>query len=587
MKKLQMALAAVISAVVTFNASADYTVEGTTGDNAATITINGTPYTWYKFVLTDSIEKEGQTSVYINEVGLYDKEGNRRNKELRYAEPGSQATLSPGFACWDSVLVNQNQEYLPRVFDDDSSTYDKDFARTGKSAPKYSDDNTWYAIIMRLPEDSAPVASFDVLPYDENRFGNRRFLTGYQLLGSSDGDKWDLLSDQKDKTPNNGNWASSNQPFVSGATHMGFPIAGYESGEFVLSGEAGTVGEIKDIDVLYKHFSMRKTGAGTWTLSGKQKFSGELKVESGTLVLQPVPSYTWYKFVLTDSIESTGQTSVYINEVGLYDKDGKRQNKGLEYAAPGSQATLLPGSACWDSALVDQNPASLPQVFDDDSSTFNNFARTSKPAPKYADDNTWYAIVMRLPEGTAPVTSFDVLPYDENKFGNRRFLTGYRLMGSLDGSKWDLLSDQKDRTPDNGNWASSNQPFEAGVAHTGFSVSAYTADYDISEFLSDVKAISVASGARLETASPLVLDRLTLSSSNGTYAGFTFAEEGVIEIDSSTPKNCVVNFEGCDAVANLAKWQVKANGVLKKNWWVEVVPGGLRVCCKGLFLVVR
>lgn len=605
MKGTIAAITSILMMTVASKASAEYQVNTGVGDGEASLdVIPGRSFSYFKFTIKQAAEGGTQTGVQIDELGLFAPNGTRVSGGLQKAD--SLQGLQPGFVAWDQdgiVTPAAGDRDLDKAYDGlvglDDTTYSYLFCtKRNSDKPTYEMPDTWFSLTMRLPDSVLPVGSYDIVPYDDKKWGNRRALTGYSISGSVDGEAFYELDDRKDLTCNNQHWQSNDEPFDAISAHQGFPIAGYEDGDFVLSGEAGSVGELKDVDGAYRRFSVTKNGLGTWILSGRQRFSGKLTVNAGIVRLDPRPLYSWFKFFVTQAKESGSNIQVWIEEVCLFDRMGNRLNVGLSVTDPGSQRTLEMGQVCWDDVTtsthanrdLDKAFNEIVGVDDDDSSSYSYVSsyRQDKKVPSYDKPETWYAFTMRVPSSAEAVDSYDVVPWIENQWKTLRALTGYRLMGSADGVNYTLLDDQKDLECENWKWQLTNKvDYVAGASHIGKKIPAYNSTVDVSAFLSDVQSITVAEGSRLETSSPLELNRLTLSSSNGTYAGFLFAETGIIEIDSSSPMNCAVSFENCEGIENLANWQVKANGVIKEKWWVEIVPGGLRICCKGFTIIIR
>ena len=82
-----------------------------------------------------------------------------------------------------------------------------------------------------------------------------------------------------------------------------------------------------------------KTGAGTQALIGTNAYTGATIVQQGTLQIQSLVPFRWFRFTLMKNRSNLDVTQ--LSELALYDVDGQRQNVGL--VAGASVAELLPG----------------------------------------------------------------------------------------------------------------------------------------------------------------------------------------------------------------------------------------------------
>ena len=214
--------------------------------------------------------------ITIGEIALYDKDGVRRNVGL--TQPFDPATfpywgawytrdyreMSAGQAEWDtragyffngSLMGAQNESdtskyyrTFPRrldvLFEGDATTdgwfY---FAYPGNSLPgtgntivnqqrqpKLDNPDSWISLVMRLPDDSPEIRSYD-LSSGAAAYINRWPLK-FSLEGSADGLNWTMLDDRTNydaTSMTNGHahcWYSDMQPVGSSETRTGFAIAG-------------------------------------------------------------------------------------------------------------------------------------------------------------------------------------------------------------------------------------------------------------------------------------------------------------------------------------------------------------------------
>jgi len=592
MKQLLTGLSAVLTAAMAFDASA-YSLRGTNDTTVAFEDQPGRPFMWHRFTIRQVLGKGTQTGVNVDELGLFDASGERQNVGLTVKNSGAQSSLAGGDMCWDSMDYQStaSDRGLEKMVDDDSATCTYAWGKGG--LPQLGKESSWLSLTMRLASGKNPVTSYDAIPvYDAS---NGRTLRGYSLKGSADGQTWFLLDEQQDRpysTDATFKWQSDSSIFEAGASHQGYPVASHESGTYVLSGD-GTSGLLKDVDNgRYCRLSVVKNGSGVWTLGGRQTFTGDLLVNAGTLKLEPFRNtYKWFKLVIKQS-SATGDNCVGVGELGLFDRNGERQNGGMIKVAAGTNVNLQPGCACLNWTWPVASGRDLDKAFDDVAGDIGNcllLMPTSRVDPN--NSGTWITILMRLAPDANPIASYDVLSIG---FGGARGIRGYELWGgtSIDSTNWntgwDLLDSESDRKCDETKWQSNNEDFAAGAAHKGYPISSSPKSAEVHDFLDSAASIRVATGACLEALSPMTLDHLTPSlAGNGTYAGFSFAEEGVVDVDETVPHAYAITFEDCTGLSNLTNWQVRANGVIKKNWWVEASGNRLTVCSKGLVVLVR
>lgn len=595
MKRILPVFAVALSAAVPCSVHGAYSLRGTNDTAAVFEDQPGRPFSWYRFTIKQVLGKGVQVGVNVTELGLFDANGTRQNVGLAVKDPGTQFSLGQGEMCCDSAAYRfaaSSDRGLEKMADDNSMTWMYVY---GSLLPELGKESSWLSFTMRLAAGKNPITSYDAVPlYDA---ANGRTLQGYSLMGSADGQAWFPIDEQHDRpytTDGTYKWQSDSSTFETGALHQGYPVASHESGTYVLSGD-GTSGVLEDVDNgRYCRLSIVKNGEGVWTLGGRQTFTGDLIVNAGTLKLEPFRKpYTWFKLVINQASKLGTDNGVSVGEIGLFDKNGNRQNCGMSISPAGRNANLEPGCACLNWSWPTANARGLDKAYDEVAGDIGN-CLLLQPS-KHVDPDaagTWITIVMRLASGTNPIASYDVLSIGWN--GGARGIMGYELWGStsIDSSNWatgwDLLDSESNRKCDVTKWQSNQDDFVAGAAHTGYSIDSCPTDAEICDFLDSAASICIAPGARLETLSPMPLNRLTLDESgNGTYAGFDFAETGVVEVADKKPRNYAIGFENCTNLDNLKKWQVKANGEIVKGRWVELAPNGLNVCANGLAIVVE
>ena len=211
--------------------------------------------------------------------------------------------------------------------------------------------------------------------------------------------------------------------------------------------------------------NLAKTGSGTWTLGGDLTFSGKVDVRQGTLTVDvakpyvwPTNTFTWFRLSLAQiGADSKPSSSMTVRQIGLYDKDGVRQNAGLTQPVETTvgwqvvQAqTLEPGQVWFDNSVAGRQvhlgyAAGLAASFREADGYNGDYGKTalqiknragSTLTPTGSDPATWIPIVMRLPEGSNPITHFDIQGFSDTIDS---YPTRFKLEGSSDGRSWHVL----------------------------------------------------------------------------------------------------------------------------------------------------
>ena len=155
-------------------------------------------YTWFRFVARGSY-KPDWTYCQLQEIGLYDKDGNRLNSGLTWSGFEHQ-TLRPGEVAMPRrhSTIRFYNSTPDRMFDGkcggDGTVFN--FVYGASSNPiRPTDPTSWVPIVMRLPVASVEeVASYDVCQYRNMGKLGVRDISEWTLQGSCDGMNWDTLS---------------------------------------------------------------------------------------------------------------------------------------------------------------------------------------------------------------------------------------------------------------------------------------------------------------------------------------------------------------------------------------------------------
>jgi hypothetical protein len=112
----------------------------------------------------------------------------------------------------------------------------------------------------------------------------------------------------------------------------------------------------------------------------------------------------------------------------------------------------------------------------------------------------------------------------------------------------------------------------------------------------DNATVSVAKGATLETSDSIAISKLRLdgsSAGNGTISGFSFAEDGDLEVVNLNADDRVeidVDISNVEGKSNLSKWGLTATAadgsrLLRKA--IMSSAGKLSICANGLVVIVK
>lgn len=191
-------------------------------------------------------------------------------------------------------------------------------------------------------------------------------------------------------------------------------------------------------------------------------------------------------------------------------------------------------------------------------------------------------------------------------------MKSWRFEGSLDGLSWEVLTnveisvDTTDMTYDNrrqysNKWYSHREQkwwgdaFSSGRRLTaedpGFPLRGYAEKTGLNA-LKDVKWVSVAPGAKLIANGEVTIKGLSVDPAvgTGTIEGFSFAEEGTINVENVTGREAAfdVDVTNCTGFGNVGNWQVAVNGQVRSSWTATATADGhVTVKAGGLMLIVK
>ena len=346
---------------------------------------------------------------------------------------------------------------------------------------------------------------------------------------------------------------------------------------------------------------VRKTGSGTWRISGDLTFSGGVSVDGGRLVVvnPATNSYSWFRWTIKEVNKASGQ-KIYCEEFGLFDRENVRQNVGLAVRelvsdmAPGEASTEFPvsGYAFEETGGTSSYPGkgTVDCMFNHK----KDYGMVVKPSGLDGARENWFSVTMRLTNAAPEIASFDFCyPYGKDSGSAVYCPKVFTLEGSLNGLDWDGLYATNDACSVHSGtfcWQATGEGFSgnSGYLHPGgFPIRGHALrNFDV---LNHVGTVSVSNGGVLEIEGrkveikSIVVDAAsglgTIKNAKFPKEGGTLNVAGFKEGSSALP----LSFADCDGTENIAKWSLLLDGkptvkkIAVKNGVAHVVPPGMTV----------
>ena len=393
-----------------------------------------------------------------------------------------------------------------------------------------------------------------------------------------------------------------------------FVLDGANTGDNVFSSISNGLGTV----------SVVKDGAGTWTLSGAQDFSGSLEVREGTLKLSNKSRYEWYRVLFKETyantIGSSTKTEIQCKGVGLYDAQGNRigtnllhvadfRTMGAGESAYGTPYPVTQNATCpWQTTTEWLSSAKEWYTYGEGSSDYTGWCITSpfEKAIVKSDPSSWVPVVMRLTNGSPEVVGCDIAQRYGTSQGDsyrRKIVSAFELQGSSDGLDWRTLVDVDGCTnmTDQLKWAktgASNWMQQMRKLSNVETESYYFGDATsrtASTFLSRVSEVKVARGAALEVSEGEVSlpEGVTLSvdcagEGVASISGVAIPEHGTLKVVNAEKGRQIelpVEFKD-DSYVNLTNYDLVINGKANVSYKVMAKDGKLTLMPPGLLLIV-
>jgi len=355
-----------------------------------------------------------------------------------------------------------------------------------------------------------------------------------------------------------------------------------------------------------------KEGSGTWTLDGALDFTGPISVNEGTLVVRGNRDYNWFKFTFKENFAvvsnlTSNHKGIHLSEFALYDAEGTRRNVGLTLADHDQvgefAGTLEPGQVAYGVpvSMVNTNgnyAGNSPNKMFDQSRSTQWYCYASNQM--YGNTpSTWVSVVMRLPDGSPRIASFDIggAPYKFKQYNPRVF----SVAGSADGLDWHDVywNDDAPLPKMNSSNITYSYWWNGGNIVAGSSKPESDDPCAFTESAHESRTIlpygvrlSVASGGTFRVeGDALTVKELTIdcSGDGGAIENVDFAGAGTLNLANVPTGTASVSFT-LTRVTNfdrVAGWSLKLNGRDYSGRAVSVDGSTIRLQPKGVVIVVR
>lgn len=335
-----------------------------------------------------------------------------------------------------------------------------------------------------------------------------------------------------------------------------------------------------------------KTGAGTQALIGTNAYTGATIVQQGTLQIQSLVPFRWFRFTLMKNRSNLDVTQ--LSELALYDASGQRQNVGL--MAGTSVDALLPGQFATPEAYSTGSPGESPDKLFDQSTATKWCLNENVPAVN--DPATHRIVVMRLPENAPEIVSYNLCTANDDP---GRDPVTWTLEGSMDGSSWILVDNRANVMPpstggtgtgdyvDRGRFLYYNDGVPYGLTDRAVGGGA-GGDTDA---IPAGSPLEIREGATLEVMSDESIDTLRVDMlSAGTLTKLIAEPNGTLYIvnagGQTTGLVLPLTIGSLEGRANLGSWTVYIDGVRQDGVTLSInADGRLTLHAKGMLMTIR
>ena len=414
-------------------------------------------------------------------------------------------------------------------------------------------------------------------------------------------------------------WPTSRPIVVDGRgrfrneTGSAFTLAGVTAAtagsSLSLDGDAASGNKLTGVSDGAGTLKIVKEGAGDWSVSGAIDVSDGVDVRAGTLEVQNRTNFNWFKVIVKETFVSqypdAATARVKLQEFALYDVNGVRQNLDPVIGEPqvgGAAGTLAPGGLAYGpcpsrSTRQSDLDTEEPLINMTKANTTNSWCYPSSLVPDPENENTWVSFIVRVPEGTPEIKTFDlrfyakVDTYAKNHYSPRIV----EIRGGTDGLEWTSLVTVTNRALETSyyNWLYGDQARysdERDPANSGMAFARRAVADVQSVFISG--NIAVADDALFAVrGNPLEISRLELdfAAGIGSFDNLRLASSGTIVV-KNVPKGAVTipaDFTGVGNLEAAGDWTVVDEFGRPFKRKVVIAPTSVSVLANGLMLILR
>lgn len=235
--------------------------------------------TYYRLVIKSVSNPE--STPFALEFSMYDSAGSNRVAGLKYrmtrvegseyGYPEPVSALAEGEALYYSAAnckVYNKQDYtLEKLFDGSTSMWRMFAENKNYMPPKEDDPSRYIYVVMRLPSDTPPIVSYDMVTGDQNQ----NSITRFAIECSSDGENWIPISEDVNVSVLTKKWLSDDSNFVVG--HPYRQGCGLALKDTFLEGNDGASSVLDGVE------SLRVAPGATLAALGKRKTVSSLVID--------------------------------------------------------------------------------------------------------------------------------------------------------------------------------------------------------------------------------------------------------------------------------------------------------------------
>ena len=159
------------------------------------------PFTWFKWTHKSTC---GFWETVDLELGLYADDGTRVNGNLAYQDSAvvtipAALSMAEGSVAAASEGVLKNAADMVYLFDNNIQnewvTAHTPKGESGNRRAQVDDPTSWYSLMMRIPDGSKEVSSYDIISWAKWSWRTNSASQAFSMAGSNDGVNWYQLDD--------------------------------------------------------------------------------------------------------------------------------------------------------------------------------------------------------------------------------------------------------------------------------------------------------------------------------------------------------------------------------------------------------